>query len=182
MNDKWMNDLKDLADSYEKTPPQGLLDDIRREMTSRNIMPASQPLQARRVPMWRQPRIAAAAVALLLVGAATIGYIVSGRQPAPMATSVNTHQAAPMPPVTMPAPAALPTAMAAEGSPAQHLHVHPAATPSATTPLMTVVRHIGQMTGLLPDSLQETTTQPLLATTTPTHHQPTNPLPHQPTT
>lgn len=65
MNDKWMNDLKDLSGDFRKKAPEGLLDDIKQEMSRRGVVPASEPKKAPVVPMkmWRR---AAAIVALAL--------------------------------------------------------------------------------------------------------------------
>ena len=65
MNDKWMNDLKDLSGDFRKKAPEGLLDDIKQEMSRRGVVPASEPKKAPVVPMkmWRR---AAAVLALAL--------------------------------------------------------------------------------------------------------------------
>ena len=65
MNDKWMKDLKDLLGDFRKKAPEGLLDDIKQEMSRRGVVPASEPKKAPVVPMkmWRR---AAAVLALAL--------------------------------------------------------------------------------------------------------------------
>ena len=65
MNDKWMNDLKDLSGDFRKKAPEGLLDDIKQEMSRRGVVPTSKTKKAPVVPMkmWRR---AAAVVALAL--------------------------------------------------------------------------------------------------------------------
>ena len=65
MNDKWMNDLKDLSGDFRKKAPEGLLDDIKQEMSRRGVVPASESKKAPVVPMkmWRR---AAAVLALAL--------------------------------------------------------------------------------------------------------------------
>ena len=70
MNDKWMNDLKDLSGDFRKKAPEGLLDDIKQEMSRRGVVPASETKKAPVVPMkwWR--RIAAVAALALASGVA----------------------------------------------------------------------------------------------------------------
>jgi len=70
MNDKWMKDLKDLKGSYEKKAPEGLLDDIKREMSQRGVMPASGAKKAPVVPMKMWQRTAAVIVLLVASGVA----------------------------------------------------------------------------------------------------------------
>ena len=71
MNDKWMKNLKNQTESYQKKAPEGLLDDIKREMSRRGVVPASIPEKAPVVPMkwWRR---AAAVVALALASGVAI--------------------------------------------------------------------------------------------------------------
>ena len=70
MNDKWMNDLKDLSGDFRKKAPEGLLDDIKQEMSRRGVVPASESKKAPVVPMkwWR--RVAAVAALALATGVA----------------------------------------------------------------------------------------------------------------
>ena len=70
MNDKWMNDLKDLSGDFRKKAPEGLLDDIKQEMSRRGVVPASESKKAPVVPMkwWR--RAAAVAALALATGVA----------------------------------------------------------------------------------------------------------------
>ena len=65
MNDKWMNDLKDLSGDFRKKAPEGLLDDIKQEMSRRGVVPTSKTKKAPVVPMkwWR--RVAAVAALAL---------------------------------------------------------------------------------------------------------------------
>jgi len=77
MNDKWMNDLKHLADGAEKTPPQGLLDDIKREMSRRGLSVSPPAKGVVKVAWWQRSRVAAA-VAVLLAGIATVGLMTLG--------------------------------------------------------------------------------------------------------
>ena len=65
MNEPWMNDLKTRLGDYRQKAPEGLLDDVRREMTRRAVVPASVPkTPVIKMTMWKR---AAAVVALLLV-------------------------------------------------------------------------------------------------------------------
>ncbi len=70
MNDKWMNDLKDLSGDFRKKAPEGLLDDIKQEMSRRGVVPTSKTKKAPVVPMkwWR--RVAAVAALALATGVA----------------------------------------------------------------------------------------------------------------
>ena len=77
MNNKWMNELKHLADGAEKTPPQGLLDDIKREMSRRGLSVSPAAKRIVNVPWWQRSRVAAA-VAVLLAGIATVGLMTLG--------------------------------------------------------------------------------------------------------
>ncbi len=70
MNDKWMKDLKDLSGSYEKKAPEGLLDDIKREMSRRGVMPASEEKKPAFVPMKLWQGAAAVIAVLIAVGVA----------------------------------------------------------------------------------------------------------------
>ncbi|MGI6242483.1 MAG: porin family protein [Prevotella sp.] len=72
MNDKWMKDLRKLGDDYTKTPPEGLLDDIKREMAARGLH-VEPRRRAAIVPLWRRIAIAAGIAAIL--GVATLNYI-----------------------------------------------------------------------------------------------------------
>ncbi len=74
MNDKWMKDLKDLSGGYEKKAPEGLLDDIKREMSRRGVMSAAEPKKARvvTVKMWQR---AAAVLALLLASGIAVNQL-----------------------------------------------------------------------------------------------------------
>ena len=70
MNDKWMNDLKDLSGDFRKKAPEGLLDDIKQEMSRSGVVPTSKTKKAPVVPMkwWR--RVAAVAALALATGVA----------------------------------------------------------------------------------------------------------------
>ena len=70
MNDKWMNDLKDLSGDFRKKAPEGLLDDIKQEMSRRGVMPASKSKKAPVVPMKWWHRVAAVAALALATGVA----------------------------------------------------------------------------------------------------------------
>ena len=70
MNDKWMNDLKDLSGDFRKKAPEGLLDDIKQEMSRRGVVPASESKKAPVVPMKLWRRGAAVAALVLATGVA----------------------------------------------------------------------------------------------------------------
>ena len=70
MNDKWMNDLKDLSGDFRKKAPEGLLDDIKQEMSRRGVVPASESKKAPVVPMKWWHRVAAVAALALATGVA----------------------------------------------------------------------------------------------------------------
>ena len=70
MNDKWMKDVKDLSSGFRKKAPEGLLDDIKQEMSRRGVMPASELKKASIVPMNGWQRVAALAALALASGVA----------------------------------------------------------------------------------------------------------------
>jgi len=76
MNDKWMKDLKDLSGSYQKKAPEGLLDDIKHEMSRRGVIPASEEKKAPVVPMkfWKR---AAAVVAVLVASGVAVNQLMN---------------------------------------------------------------------------------------------------------
>lgn len=76
MNDKWMKDLKELSGSYQKKAPEGLLDDIKREMSRRGVMPASEEKKAPVVSMklWKR---AAAVIAVLIVSGVAVNQLMN---------------------------------------------------------------------------------------------------------
>ena len=73
MNDKWMKDLRKLGSDYTKTPPEGLLDDIKHEMAARGLHVGQPRRRAAVVPLWK--RIAIAAGIAAIVGLATLNYV-----------------------------------------------------------------------------------------------------------
>ena len=73
MNDKWIKDLKQLSNEHQQMPPKGLLDDVKREMAARGLMPAVKKPSARTEPLWRRVAVAAGIAAILGVG--TVGYL-----------------------------------------------------------------------------------------------------------
>jgi hypothetical protein len=70
MIDKWMNDLKDLSGDFRKKAPEGLLDDVKQEMSRRGVVPASEPKKAPVVPMKWWHSVAAVAALALATGVA----------------------------------------------------------------------------------------------------------------
>lgn len=73
MNDKWMKDLRDLGRAYERKAPDGLLDDIRREMSARGLVPAPHKAAAVRPYLWQRMAVAAGIAAL--IGTGTVAYL-----------------------------------------------------------------------------------------------------------
>ena len=67
MNKDWMKHLKDLSQSSSRKAPEGLLDDIKKEMSRRGVMPVAQK-KARVIGITPQRIIAVAAVVLFIVG------------------------------------------------------------------------------------------------------------------
>lgn len=68
MNKDWMKHLKDLSQSSSRKAPEGLLDDIKKEMSRRGVMPVAQAKKARVIGITPQRIIAVAAVVLFIVG------------------------------------------------------------------------------------------------------------------
>ena len=93
MNDKWMKDLKDLSGDFRKKAPEGLLDDIKQEMSRRGVVPASESKKAPVVPMkwWR--RSAAVAALALAIGVAVYEWNreIMPPQPTIVETEVETE-------------------------------------------------------------------------------------------
>ncbi len=158
MNDNWMNQLRNLADGHEQTPPEGLLDDVKREMSARGLMPASATRRAATVPLWRRRWVAAAAAALLLAGVGTVGYLQTGRRDAPMAQTSTP---------LIPAKTAPQTSPAAE-EPATPTGAAPASAPSAIGRLVAVAQHLGQRLGLTPEASATSAETPWIAMAAPT--------------
>ncbi|MBO7418729.1 MAG: PorT family protein [Bacteroidaceae bacterium] len=71
MNERWMKDMRDRFDDFEKPAPEGLLADVQREMQRRGLVPVEEPVKkGRLIPMWIRGAATAASVAVLLgVGA-----------------------------------------------------------------------------------------------------------------
>ena len=73
MNDKWMKDLKDLSGDFRKKSPEGLLNDIKREMSRRAVVPANESGKVS-APMMQGWQRAAAVVALLLASSVALHF------------------------------------------------------------------------------------------------------------
>lgn len=93
MNGKWMKDLRKLGDDYTKTPPEGLLDDIKREMAARGLHVVQPRRRAGIVPLWR--RIAIAAGIAVIVGVATLNYMSQSDTTAPGGSRMHSEAATP---------------------------------------------------------------------------------------
>jgi hypothetical protein len=70
MNNNWMTHLKKHSKSFTRKAPDGLLDDIKQEMTRRGIMPVYKPKKAHIIDITPKRIIAAAAIMLLIIGTA----------------------------------------------------------------------------------------------------------------
>ena len=70
MNNNWMTHLKEHSKSFTRKAPDGLLDDIKQEMTRRGIMPVYKPKKAHIIDITPKRIIAAAAIMLLIIGTA----------------------------------------------------------------------------------------------------------------
>ena len=68
MNDNWQKDLKDHAGDFRRKAPEGLLDDIKKEMSRRGLAVQPQQKKARVVLMPLRRRLAAAAAVAVLLG------------------------------------------------------------------------------------------------------------------
>ena len=64
---KWIEDIRRQAGSYKRKAPEGLLDDIKREMSQRGVMPPKQRRQPRLAIVWARRISVAAAIALAVV-------------------------------------------------------------------------------------------------------------------
>lgn len=64
---KWIEDIRRQAGSYKRKAPEGLLDDIKREMSQRGVMPPKQRRQPRLAIVWTRRISVAAAIALAVV-------------------------------------------------------------------------------------------------------------------
>ena len=93
MNDKWMKDLKDLSGDFRKKAPEGLLDDIKQEMSRRGVVPASKTKKAPVVPMkwWRRGAAVAALVLATGVGVYEWNREIMPPQPTIVETEVETE-------------------------------------------------------------------------------------------
>ena len=93
MNDKWMKDLKDLLGDFRKKAPEGLLDDIKQEMSRRSVVPASKTKKAPVVPMkwWRRGAAVAALVLATGVGVYEWNREIMPPQPTIVETEVETE-------------------------------------------------------------------------------------------
>jgi hypothetical protein len=89
MNDKWMKDLQKLGDDYTKIPPEGLLDDIKREMAARGLHVVQPRRRAVVIPLWQ--RIAIAAGIAAIVGVATLNYMLRPDATKPMVSQIQNN-------------------------------------------------------------------------------------------
>jgi|GEM_PF-5813375 len=65
MNERWMKDIQDCFADFEKPAPEGLLDDVQREMQRRGLTPVEEK-RGKLVPMWVKGAAVAASLAVVL--------------------------------------------------------------------------------------------------------------------
>lgn len=163
MNNDWITQLKNLADGHQQTPPEGLLDDVRQQMASRKLMPASSAATPRLTLLRRRWWMGAAAAGLLLAGIGLTRYL---------------HTDRPAQPGTQPL-AAAPTAVASPARPTGH-----PATPNAGRPTSPLAATTQPATAYAPMANTDTPTAsaPALAATPSvrTTSDPDQPLPGTP--
>jgi len=72
MKEKWINDIYSRMGNYQKKAPEGLLDDIKKEMVRRgiNVVPAGKK-KARAIPLWAVRSIEVAALLAIILLIAT---------------------------------------------------------------------------------------------------------------
>ena len=68
MKEQWMKDMQDRFADFEQPAPEGLLDDIQREMEHRGLVPVNKAsdTQRRLIPLWMRGAAAAAIVAVAI--------------------------------------------------------------------------------------------------------------------
>ena len=72
MKEQWMKDMQDRFADFEQPAPEGLLDDIQREMEHRGLVPVNKASDTKRrlIPLWI--RGAAAASVAIAIGTGTL--------------------------------------------------------------------------------------------------------------
>jgi hypothetical protein len=70
MNNNWMTHLKEHSQNSTRKAPDGLLDDIKKEMSRRGLMPVSKPKKTHIIGITPKRIIAAAAILIFIIGTA----------------------------------------------------------------------------------------------------------------
>ena len=86
MKEQWMKDMQDRFADFEQPAPEGLLDDIQREMEHRGLVPVNKAsdTQRRLIPLWMRGAAAAAIVAVA-IGTGTLLLMDNDDLPKPVA-------------------------------------------------------------------------------------------------
>lgn len=67
MKEKWEDNFQKVFSDYERKVPDGLLDDIKREIEKRKLIPNVKKSSATLIPLWVQQVAAAVAVVLIVM-------------------------------------------------------------------------------------------------------------------
>ena len=86
MKEQWMKDMQDRFADFEQPAPEGLLDDIQREMEHRGLVPVEKASDTKRrlIPLWIRGAAAAASVAIA-IGTGTLLLTDDNNLPKPVA-------------------------------------------------------------------------------------------------
>lgn len=86
MKEQWIKDMQDRFADFEQPAPEGLLDDIQREMEHRGLVPVEKAsdTQRRLIPLWMR-RAAAAAIVAVAIGTGTLLLMNDDDLPKPVA-------------------------------------------------------------------------------------------------
>ena len=86
MKEQWMKDMQDRFADFEQPAPEGLLDDIQREMEHRGLVPVNKAsdTQRRLIPPWMRGA-AAAAIVTVAIGTGTLLLMDNDDLPKPVA-------------------------------------------------------------------------------------------------
>ena len=86
MKEQWMKDMQDRFADFEQPAPEGLLDDIQREMEHRGLVPVEKASDTKRrlIPLWIRGAAAAASVAIA-IGTGTLLLMNDNDLPKPVA-------------------------------------------------------------------------------------------------
>ena len=92
MKEQWMKDMQDRFADFEQPAPEGLLDDIQREMEHRGLVPVEKASDTKRrlIPLWIRGAAAAASVAIA-IGTGTLLLTDDNNLPKPVEQDLQ-HQ------------------------------------------------------------------------------------------